>query len=1128
MVQTGKQQTDVLDSIFDFVFEESKKKPSPGKKPMKVTGVDGTSEIVDALAAIIEQPALFINETTMDAFSEFVDIDLVNLKLGDRGQGVKLSLKDVGSFVKDPSGFVDSAFKKMEGVRKMQRAAHAGEGMKAIMGAMWARSNNLDRDTQRAVTGMGRPDAFKGEQMARAQNLMEKEWGRLSQSQTTIDDSFRSVLERRYGSGGGAQLFKTYKEAEKLYRARDDARATGDRTRLQEIEGKILALSRDSRFYSSLEGMDIRRKASGRTGEERHHYMQAAKYVEHMGSESGGVYDKLARQRYMGEVKKSIERSKKRIKSLKKSGAPQSAIAEERKGIKQMQANIMNARGYEFAGRFGQMEGAYYSVKGMVTDGQLLPYLINGKFFDDRYNSLGWFQPTQQQSFTSSYKWGIDKETGARARTGVGVAFKAPKQSDNVFIQTYTNQMTELYYLSPATLIRSLATGEVFAYRAFKTEQKLIKILASDVIKNIPGFNEEDFLTALKGGKLEEYLGTVQNLMDAETFNQVKKIGSVLARQAKLAQVFSTPARFKQKIQDYLQEHIGKNIRDTVGRKIIEKLGLEALQSVGGKAALALVNTWIEKGGIVTLVKGVVTGVLEAIGVSTAGPVGVAIAYVVSEIVTKLIMKVAKPLLKLTGNLIQFVAIGLLCMVILAVSFFFMINGQHSHVSPGYCEECQAWDEYGEMYKFGDDQIDDVCGVTPVFTSNPTCCLKNTLDLPPSLIFSIEEAANAYNVPPSLVLAVIYGEGYLNPGSSFFDESFVAEHIKSCAQVPDCNPDGEMILFNIYKKWWDDEAVKVYDSNREAYPCNIFDMLFSVAKGLRNGRFGSSQFQNPLTNQPYTCFGITLNTGSTASVSCDDWSSSDVITAIRGWEFGTFYKPDTLSCATKQGSCLMGGGVNAQCPTGGDTCETISNRYSASSHMGCLWDVYQQNKGGECLSRPSVPASSTGRGGRNIDFRCESGESLKSFFKRIATDMGVSSAELGFISPGDSKYTAGSWWCIAASMDSVLCKSDKVNSCSNGIAKLFVHETVHLRQYRNASRKYGTLFMEWGADWISQDGGGYRFVTSEGKTIRASETPLLPSCTPEAYRGIAFNELQYLNSQCYARLRGYIKSFGTR
>jgi len=119
----------------------------------------------------------------------------------------------------------------------------------------------------------------------------------------------------------------------------------------------------------------------------------------------------------------------------------------------------------------------------------------------------------------------------------------------------------------------------------------------------------------------------------------------------------------------------------------------------------------------------------------------------------------------------------------------------------------------------------------------------------------------------------------------------------------------------------------------------------------------------------------------------------------------------------------------------------------------------------------------------------------------------------------------GGWWCWAYSMNQVYCKSDKVTSSNDTIVRLFKHELTHLRQYRNASGSYGSLFMEWGADYVSGNGGGYSFTTKNGNCIRATETPMLPGCPSEAYRGIAYNESSYLNSQCFGSLKNYITGF---
>jgi hypothetical protein len=89
---------------------------------VKLTGVDGTSEVVEALAAMLEGPGKFVSDETFDVLQEFANIDLAKVSLGDRPPGaIKFNLKDLAKILKDPSAYVDSKFKTMEAIRKSQR-----------------------------------------------------------------------------------------------------------------------------------------------------------------------------------------------------------------------------------------------------------------------------------------------------------------------------------------------------------------------------------------------------------------------------------------------------------------------------------------------------------------------------------------------------------------------------------------------------------------------------------------------------------------------------------------------------------------------------------------------------------------------------------------------------------------------------------------------------------------------------------------------------------------------------------------------------------------------------------------------------------------------------------------------
>lgn len=221
-------------------------------------------------------------------------------------------------------------------------------------------------------------------------------------------------------------------------------------------------------------------------------------------------------------------------------------------------------------------------------------------------------------------------------------------------------------------------------------------------------------------------------------------------------------------------------------------------------------------------------------------------------------------------------------------------------------------------------------------TSSITCKTKgNSLNLPQLLLDTIQSAGSYYNVPPSLIVGLLYGEGVFNPGSKFLDENYVNENL-ICGTIDGCNPNASYVntLVPAFPQYaWSNlqDASKILDNSRTPNICNGLDMIFAIAKDASINQNGNSNFTGK------SCFGIPLNSGGGGSSSCN-WDESDIETAIRVWELGSAWSDTNQSCLTKENSCLTGGGFSAQCPTGGDTCETKSNRYSNPSHNACLYD----------------------------------------------------------------------------------------------------------------------------------------------------------------------------------------------
>jgi hypothetical protein len=74
-----KQDDEILGQIFDFIFKEAKKPPEK-RRPVRVTGLNGNSDLVDALTAALEKPGVFMSDQILDVFNDALDLKLGTFK----------------------------------------------------------------------------------------------------------------------------------------------------------------------------------------------------------------------------------------------------------------------------------------------------------------------------------------------------------------------------------------------------------------------------------------------------------------------------------------------------------------------------------------------------------------------------------------------------------------------------------------------------------------------------------------------------------------------------------------------------------------------------------------------------------------------------------------------------------------------------------------------------------------------------------------------------------------------------------------------------------------------------------------------------------------------------------------
>jgi hypothetical protein len=67
--------------------------------------------------------------------------------------------------------------------------------------------------------------------------------------------------------------------------------------------------------------------------------------------------------------------------------------------------------------------------------------------------------------------------------------------------------------------------------------------------------------------------------------------------------------------------------------------------------------------------------------------------------------------------------------------------------------------------------------------------------------------------------------------------------------------------------------------------------------------------------------------------------------------------------------------------------------------------------------------------------------------------------------------------------------------------------------------------MEWGADYLTNNGGNYLFVTEDGQRFRATQTPIPEQCDSATLEAIAYGDPSTLNSACFQALQTVVHDF---
>ncbi|MDD4382048.1 MAG: M23 family metallopeptidase [Candidatus Dojkabacteria bacterium] len=674
-----KQDIGTLGQIYDFIFKEAEKPPEK-RRPVKGASLGGgNSELVDALAAALESPGLYMSDQILDVFNDALDIKLGTFKTDEFSPTAKFDFKlsTLSQFLDDPNGVLDKAIKSGKEARKLARAQYMGKAVQEFVAMGWARKNNLDLDAISAIHGsyglrhgdLNLPKRVREEEFRKARAMgtvaggsnlgilgMKPEGGisKLSETAPLIARSGDLVGRKLIGiSNWNALSANDRDEFLKLYSSKveningqffkqripniqlpPDFDTRGNRYRFDstkvfdqngkriDYKGKFVDISTgdwniDKDTYIKLERENIQgrignmllylqtNRANMSPQEIRNLEMGIDRLRKTEILVSGQTLDQSNLRSARTEISRQLDEYRSRLS--------RATTPEERRmykdQIKDLRSNMSGLSIMAAAGFVGQLDGYITSWKNIVGNGNLGMSLMNGKFFDKRYNSI--FAP------------------GKASKIDVGkdqVTILLAGDSNTELGKAYNKLMTGLYYLTPKSIAKTLF------------------------------YNGEGFL----------YLHKIS--------------GAEWARKA--GKIFSFNSRMRDRVTNFVNDKILKKLRQGVEKVLAKKFTGEAAK---------LLTKWVAKGGVQVLGRAIATYILHAIGAATTGGVANIVIAILGDKITDVLLKVGKVvLITLMYIIFGVIAIGIL-LGDSATTKFYSDNYSYTHEAPGEVLACGSY-----------------------------------------------------------------------------------------------------------------------------------------------------------------------------------------------------------------------------------------------------------------------------------------------------------------------------------------------------------------------------------------------------------------------------------------------------
>ena len=680
-------KTETISSISDvlgFILEQSEVEPEKRRpvRPPETAPIQASDEYIQTITDALAMPGTFLGDQYLGTLQSLVDPE-VKFTTQERMGSVKIKSSDLKDFVDNPDEFVDKLFEKNKNIRKMERVRWAGEQLRMLSGSAYAKKFGLFEEygdlkpiMERAVgqAAMDSREAKSHRWMTEAAiNIRKKGYISRDLEELQMRINTETDPDRKI------QLQKEFKE---LYSSTESMNPENFR--------KLL----NKEFESKERGILRGRSENQLTESERDEIFKTktAKNVVNLST----AYENLDRDLY-GDVKKKISEQKvelrkrrsqlqKRIDDIDASNWSDSVKKAEKKQV-QLQMKTLGSveksmYRMRLMGSIGKLEGAYYGLQQTLGPGSIEAFL-NGDFFNYKKGYFGC--PSDEGKV--SVVIGKDKEdkpkfgevTFVRSKT---VERKKMLGEDYKFslIDNYNDAMVQLYYLNPTTWVKTLYTGEGFAWISDNLKRRFEKLK-----------------------KLNTNPKLLENLE-----KRSKMFG-------KWAHTFNTPTRTIGKVSGFFQGKLTKMRGSTA--EMLKQLKFFKRSD----AAMELLGSWAKIGGS-SLSGAVSQAIIAALGITSsaiAGPLGLAITAIVSSVLDKIT--------KVSIKFIIYAVFGLLGVALLAgMSITHKIQAQtdsYSREIPTTIYYNEGFEDYGGVYGSEIDPNYDPGEIPPL--SDQECVLSN-------------------------------------------------------------------------------------------------------------------------------------------------------------------------------------------------------------------------------------------------------------------------------------------------------------------------------------------------------------------------------------------------------------------